>query len=68
MRRLASHSCSVASLRPRHGGFGRRLVRGAIFALACLAGVGLSAGERSSARADDGGMMSFLLNGNGGAS
>ena len=41
-------------------------LRAAVFALACLAGAGFSAGERSAARADDGGMMSFLLSGNGG--
>ncbi|MCC0004468.1 MAG: hypothetical protein H6872_04765 [Methylobacteriaceae bacterium] len=44
---------------------GRRPVRAVIFALACLAGLGFSAGERFEARADDGGMMSFLLRGNG---
>lgn len=44
----------------------RRFFRTAIFALACLAGVGFSAGDRFEARADDGGMMSFLLNGNSG--
>lgn len=39
----------------------------ALFALACLAGVGFSAGDRFEARAaDDGGMMSFLLSGNSG--
>lgn len=45
----------------------RHLFKSALFAVACLAGVGLSAGERFEARAaDDGGMMSFLLGGNGG--
>lgn len=45
----------------------RRLFKSALFAIACLAGVGLSSGERFEARAaDDGGMMSFLLGGNGG--
>ena len=46
--------------------FRRRPFRAVIFALACLAGIGFSAGERSAARADDGGMMAFLLKGNGG--
>lgn len=46
---------------------GRRFLKTALLALACLAGVGLSPGERFEARAaDDGGMMSFLLGGNPG--
>lgn len=44
---------------------GARYFKAAIFAVACLAGAGLSVGEHSVARADDGGMMSFLLSGNG---
>lgn len=47
---------------PRPG----RTFRAALFALSCLAGIGFASGERSAARADDGGMMSFLLSGNGG--
>ena len=43
----------------------RRPFKAVIFALACLAGLGFSAGERFEARADDGGMMAFLLKGNG---
>lgn len=42
----------------------RNPLKAAMFALACLAGLGFSAGERFEARADDGGMMAFLLKGN----
>ena len=64
MRWFAAHR--EASNRSSAAIAGRRPFRVAIFALACLAGLGFSAGERFEARADDGGMMSFLLRGNGG--
>ena len=54
------------SLPAASGRSGGGYFKAAVFALACLAGAGFSAGEHSAARADDGGMMSFLLNGNGG--
>ena len=66
MRWFSAHrETSIASGRvfgPR-----RSIFRSAIFALACLAGVGFSVGAPFEARAgDDGGMMSFLLSGNRG--
>ncbi|MFV0282136.1 MAG: hypothetical protein ACK5JM_15435 [Rhodoblastus sp.] len=46
---------------------GRRLVKAALFALACLGGLTFAAGEKFEARAaDDGGMMTFLLGNSGG--
>lgn len=42
----------------------RNPLKAGMFALACLVGLGFSAGERFEARADDGGMMAFLLKGN----
>lgn len=64
MRRFFTH-CE-ASYRPAAPiRCGARYLKAALFAVACLAGAGFSVGEHSAARADDGGMMSFLLSGNG---
>ena len=63
MRWFAARRNGPSASAPRSGAF----LKGALFAMACLAGVGFSAGDRFEARAaDDGGMMSFLLNGNSG--
>lgn len=65
MRWFAAHREPANTISaPRSGG---RFFKAALFAVACLAGVSFSASERFEARAaDDGGMMSFLLGGNGG--
>ena len=64
MRWFAAHREPANAISaPRSGG---RFFKAALFAVACLAGVSFSASERFEARAaDDGGMMSFLLGGNG---
>lgn len=67
MRWFAAHPEPVIAVSASAPRVGRRPFKTALLALAFLAGVGFSAGERFEARAaDDGGMMSFLLGGNAG--
>lgn len=65
MRWFSAHR-ETSEISARRAPRGGRTIKAAIFALSCLAGIGFAAGERSAAHADDGGMMSFLLSGNGG--
>lgn len=65
MRWFSAHR-ETSEICARGGARVSRTIKAAIFALSCLAGIGFAAGDRSAARADDGGMMSFLLSGNGG--
>ncbi len=60
----ARRNLSIPSAAPARW---RSFAKGALFALACLAGLGMSGGPGFEARAaDDGGMMSFLLSSNSG--